>query len=461
MGLGAFKSACTLPRMDSSQHTMPMRQASRLPVTTLKLTVVSGPSRGLSHVTDEDRVSIGSATTNDIVLDDPTVSRFHLQLVSTRRGVELIDSGSTNGTLVNGIRIVRGEVPLGTVLELGDSQVRIEVGSEKEVELLEGDTLGGLRARSPQMKRLLAQVVKAAKSDVPALLIGESGTGKELIARALHEQGPRAKMPFETVDCASLSPTLVASELFGHERGAFTGAERKHIGAFERANGGTLFLDEIGELPEQLQPMLLGALERRRFRRLGGREEVQVDVRVVSATHRDLKAEVNAQRFRLDLYYRIAVVRLEVPPLRDRLDDLPVLVEHFAAEYGRGENVSKLITPAFIESLRRHTWPGNVRELRNVVDATIAMGEAPQLDHSMGSIPPPSSQPAALGPTISLLDVLSKPYKDARGAVLHEFEVAYLTGLLERASGNVSQAAREADMDRSHLWELLRRHGLR
>jgi len=440
---------------------MPMRQASRLPVTTLKLTVVSGPSRGLTHVTDEDRVSIGSATTNDLVLDDPTVSRFHLHLTSARRGVEVLDSSSTNGTLVNGIRIVRGEVPLGTVLELGDSQVRIDLGSETEVELLEGDELGGLLARSPQMKRLLAQVLKAAKSDVPALLIGESGTGKELIARALHEQGPRAKMPFETVDCASLSPTLVASELFGHERGAFTGAERKHIGAFERANGGTLFLDELGELPEQLQPMLLGALERRRFRRLGGREEVQVDVRVVSATHRDLRAEVNAQRFRLDLYYRIAVVRLEVPPLRERLDDLPVLVEHFASEYGRGENVSSVITPAFIESLRRHSWPGNVRELRNVVDATIAMGEAPPLDHSVGSVPSPPTLPSMQGPHILLSDVLAKPYKDARGAVLHEFEVAYLSGLLERASGNVSQAAREADMDRSHLWELLRRHGLR
>ena len=185
-------------------------------------------------------------------------------------------------------------------------------------------------ATTPTMRRLMAQVDRVAKANVPVLLVGESGTGKELVARALHEQSPRADKPLVVVDCGALAPGVVASELFGHERGSFTGAERTHVGAFERADGGTLFLDEIGELPPELQPQLLGALERRRFRRVGGKVDISVDVRVVSATNRDLRAEVNAGTFRLDLYYRVGVVEVRIPPLRERPDDLSLLVDHFS-----------------------------------------------------------------------------------------------------------------------------------
>ena len=255
-----------------------------------------------------------------------------------------------------------------------------------------------------------------------------------------------------------MAPNLVASELFGHERGAFTGADHQHAGAFERAHGGTLFLDEVGELSPELQPTLLGALERKRFRRVGGRAEIDVDVRVVAATHRDLRAEVNAGKFRLDLYYRLAVVRLEVPALRARVDeDLELLVSHFLSECGVEDSPEAVFGPEVLAALRQHHWPGNVRELRNVVEATVAMGEPPSLSRSLvgdeGAVD--GSGQIALPPLLPL------PYKDARAAVLARFEARYLAHWLDKAEGNVSKAARLAKVDRSHFFHLLRRHGLR
>jgi DNA-binding NtrC family response regulator len=285
---------------------------------------------------------------------------------------------------------------------------------------------------------------------VSALIIGESGTGKELAARALHEASPRSEKPFVVVDCASIVPTLVGSELFGHERGAFTGADRMHVGAFERAQGGTLFLDEIGELPLAIQPSLLGALERRRIKRVGGKDDIAVDVRVVSATHRDLRADVNAGRFRLDLYYRLAVVIVELPPLRERRNDVRMLVEHFVRESGETRPIDEAVPRGLLEALETHRFPGNVRELRNLVEAALATGENPILD---------AVAPSGAGP---LLDrVLDAPYGAAREAVLAEFEERYLSHLLARSDNNVSKASRVAQMDRSHLTSLLRRRKMR
>src|SRR5262249_52464824 len=253
-------------------------------------------------------------------------------------------------------------------------------GDEVTLELHDETQLAGVRGRSQAMRRLMSAVKRAAQSDVSVLVVGESGTGKELGARALHDLGPRANQPFVAVDCRALAPSLVASELFGHEKGAFTGADHQHVGAFERASGGTLFLDEIGELPLALQANLLGALERRKLRRLGGRTDITIDVRVVSATNCDVRSDVNAGAFRLDLYYRLAVVTLRLPPLRERAEDIDLLVEHFLREAGHDGPVSDLISDQTLKSLAAHHWPGNVRELRNMIEATLAMGEPPALE---------------------------------------------------------------------------------
>jgi DNA-binding NtrC family response regulator len=433
----------------SDSRTLPYGSAG-LPIRTLAVEVTEGPNAGLARAADSDTLTVGTAEGNDVLVTDPTVSRYHLELTRRPDGVQVIDAGSSNGTFIGAVRVERALVPTGTLLRLGKTTLRIGDGHAATAPLHRSEALAGLRARTPIMRRLLHSIERAAQSDAAVLLVGESGTGKEVIARALHELGPRAREPFVTVDCGALAPTLVASELFGHERGAFTGADRQHVGAFERAGGGTLFLDEIGELPAALQANLLGVLERRRFRRLGGKQEISVDVRVVSATHRDLRAEVNAGSFRLDLYYRLAVVVMKIPPLRERADDIPLLVEHFLRECGHAGPVEEMISGPAMNSLMTHHWPGNVRELRNLIEATVAMGETPALDG--GGAPSPGNASS---------EILALPYKEARAQVLHEFETRYLKALIERARGNVSQASREARMDRSHLIDLLTRHGLK
>ncbi len=432
-----------------------MRQStSGVPVRTLRVDVVEGPDAGATALAEGETLVVGTAADAGLTLRDPTVSRYHLELEAQRDGVLLRDLGSTNGTFVGRMRAQAVTVPPATLITVGNTSLRVSEGESANVEILGGDALGSVRGTSPVMRRLMAQVQRLALAEVSVLLTGESGTGKELIARALHDLGPRATRPFVTVDCGSLSPTLVASELFGHERGAFTGADREHQGAFERAHGGTILLDEIGELPEKLQATLLGVLERRSFRRLGGRQEIPVDLRVVAATHRDLRADVNAGRFRLDLFYRLAPVTLKLPPLRERPDDIPLLVEHFFRECGYDEPVSDLISDAAMKVLLAHRWPGNVRELRNWVEATLAMGEAQEV----GAVGLDASGIDGSDPIGALLD---RPWKEARGALMGELERRYLTHLLERAGGNVSKASRMAKMDRSHLNDLLRRHGLR
>jgi DNA-binding NtrC family response regulator len=440
-------------------------QHTSIPLIALRVEVVSGADAGKVVTTQNDALSIGTAAGNDLVLADASVSRFHLELSRAKGGVRITDHESTNGTFLGTARIERAIVALGTQLRVGRTVVSVVDGDDVRVPLLEGDVLAGLRGRSPAMRRLMAQIERAAQSNASALVVGESGTGKELAARALHELGPRRQGPFVTVDCGSLAPTLIASELFGHEKGAFTGAVRQHVGAFEQATGGTVFLDEIGELPQELQSTLLGALERRRFRRLGGRVDVEVDVRVVAATNRDLRAEVNRGRFRLDLFYRLAVITLRMPPLRERPEDVPLLVEHFARIAGVSGSIASVFSAETLLDLSSHHWTGNVRELRNVVEATLAMGETPPLgdpgtddDSSEDERVAPERPPNTVDP---LDGVVGLRYKDARAKLLHDFERRYFTALLERVDGNVARAAREAGLDRTYLTQLLQRHGMR
>jgi DNA-binding NtrC family response regulator len=422
-----------------------------IPVRTLRVEVLSGPDAGRTLETEDEVLTIGSAPGNALRLSDDTVSRFHLELSGGENGISVTDLGSSNGTASGGVRIERGVVPSGAELRLGNSKLCVRDGDASVVELYADDELDELKGKTPVMRRLMAQVTTAARSTVPVLVIGESGTGKELVARAVHHSGPRASGPFVTLDCGALAANLVASELFGHERGAFTGADRQHVGAFERATGGTLFLDEIGELPAELQPQLLGALERKRFRRVGGRTEIDVDLRIVCATNRDLRAEVNAGVFRLDLYYRIAVVVLRIPALRERVADIPILAAHFLRECGHDGAPEVLLPGSVMEQLEAHRWPGNVRELRNWVEATVAMGESPPLStHALSTMGDAPER-----------ELYGLSYKDARRTVLEAFELRYVTQLLAATGGNVAAAARQAQMDRTYLIKLVQRHGLR
>ncbi|MCC7385147.1 MAG: sigma-54-dependent Fis family transcriptional regulator [Deltaproteobacteria bacterium] len=316
-----------------------------------------------------------------------------------------------------------------------------------------GDDLHGLWGRTEAMRHLKGQIDHASRTDASVLLLGETGTGKELIAHAIHRSSLRADGPLEIIDCGALTPSLIASELFGHERGAFTGATEQHQGAFERASGGTIFLDEIGELPAELQVSLLGALERRSFRRVGGTKQVPVDVRVICSTHRDLHGEVEKGTFRQDLFFRVAVLVLYVPPLRQRSEDIPLLVEHFLRATGYQGSVDMLLPPQTIEALVQHGWPGNVRELRNFVEATVALGRAPAL-HG-----PRAPAPGAF-PSVPLSQLLNMTYKEALDRLREEFQQLYLRALLERTQGCISEAARIADMNRTHLSSVRKRLGL-
>ena len=426
-----------------------------LPVQGLRLEVTRGPDLGKVALATSGTITIGTAPGNDLVLTDDTVSRYHAELSHRGDRILVVDHGSTNGTLSGSVAINSATVAPGTVLTLGRTSIRVEDSAMLEIEVYDDDQLADLRGRSPHMLALMAQVKRIARSDASVLLLGETGAGKEVVARAIHELSPRSEKPFETVDCGALAPTLIASELFGHERGAFTGADQQHIGAFERAHGGTLFLDEIGELPQQLQATLLGALERRSFRRLGGKSPIDVEVRVICATNRDLRAEVNEGTFRQDLYYRIAVLLLRIPPLRDRGEDIPLLIEHFAREAGYSGNIDELVPPSAMEGLLHHRWPGNVRELRNFVEAALAFGVAPKIEDLEQERDP------SRFPSLATEQLVEMSFKTARSLILDEFEKIYLSALLERCRDNVSEAARVSEIHRSYFNRMLRRHGLR
>jgi DNA-binding NtrC family response regulator len=430
-------------------------------VSTLRVEVVDGPDRG-KHVVGGDVVSVGTARDNALAIADFTVSRYHLDVSVRPGGILVSDLGSTNGTYIGAVRIERAIVPPGTLLKLGGTTIRFDDAVRRAVPVPAGGArseLAGMIAVSPQMVRMFGDIERVAATPTSVLIVGESGTGKERVAEALHARSARGKSPLVTIDCGALSSSLLASELFGHERGAFTGADRLHRGAFERAEDGTVFLDEIGELPAADQSALLGVLERRRFRRVGGSTELDLDARVIAATNRDLRAEVNSGRFRQDLYHRLAVVVLRLAPLRERREDIPLLVEHFARELGAAGSAESVFGADQLVAWQKHPWPGNIRELRNAVESALVVGPQPLGDGAPGPLHAVSGgapEPGADDAGAPLL-----PYKDQRATVVRDFEHAYLARLMAQAAGNVSHAARIAKMDRSHLIDLLHRHNLK
>jgi DNA-binding NtrC family response regulator len=419
----------------------------------LRLVVIAGPDRGRAWPLLPGRHRVGKSRTCTLCLGDGAVSAQHLELEVGPGGVVVTDLDSTNGSWFAGARFTTLEVEGAATLTIGKSELRIEpVDAHAELEPSPAERFGGLLGRATIMRRLFTLLGRAGAADVSVLIEGETGTGKELAARALHEASPRRGGPFVVCDLATLSASLCESELFGHVRGAFTGAERDRIGAFEAAHGGTIFLDEVGELPLELQPRLLRALESREIRRLGETSYRPVDARVVAATHRDLRSDARQGSFREDLYHRLSVVTARLPSLRERAEDIPLLVERFVTGLG-GDAAA--IAPATMSALAAYDWPGNVRELRNVIERAVALGLelSSALFGVTGAVTGDRVAPVALAIDPSI------PFHDAKSALVEAWERDYVTALLASSDGNVSLAARRAGMDRAYLHRLLKKHG--
>ena len=414
-------------------------------------------------------------------LDDPTVSRNHASLTLESGDIHVCDLGSTNGTWYEGARITDALLPIGSTVQLGHTRVLLRP-REAELHSRQGrTTFGDLVGEDARMTEMFALLADVAAVDATVIITGETGTGKELVARALHDASPRARKPFVVFDCTATPRDLVESALFGHVKGAFTGATAPRDGAFRRAQGGTIFVDEIGELPLDLQPKLLRVLESRTVQPVGGDEPQKVDVRVVCATHRDLKAEVRAGRFREDLYFRLAVVRVHLPALRERPSDIVVLARHFARSFAeQSSRASARLDEAGLAKLADYRFPGNVRELRNLVERSLSLAKGAVVDLSAQlpagestlaaapkptsrTAPPESAQARIEAVRLAVVDALAEQhaFKDAKALVVEAFERAFFEGLVAKAGQSLSRAAQLAQMDRKHLRELLRKHGLR
>ena len=448
---------------DSGEEVANATRTLRVESGTLKLrrcriSVVAGPDAGLELVSDQERIRIGAHRANDLVLSqDRAASRQHCEVHRTDRGYLLVDLDSTNGTLLEGRRIERAYLAAGSTIRAGlstlvftpmDQEVRVEPDREEQ--------LGGMVGHSLQMRRVVGLIKKIAPMDVPVVIQGETGTGKELVARAIHELSARRGAPFVVLDCGAIPPSLIESELFGHERGAFTGAVASRPGAFERASGGTIFLDELGELRFDLQPKLLRVLENGELRRVGGNSLVRVDARVLAATHRDLLKETQGGQFREDLYFRLSVINIQLPSLRERPEDvLPILERTLADPETIAQHGRKRFTPAAAERLASYPWPGNVRELMNVLSHILAFSEGEEIDLSEL----PARVRAQVKDTpLSFNEHLS--FKVAKEQLLERFECEYLTQVLNRCQGKIAKAAKESGLHRKTIERLARKYQL-
>jgi DNA-binding NtrC family response regulator len=415
------------------------------------LEVTSGASKGQLRLMDGLVLRVGSAPGNDLVLDDPTVSKQHFRLELDPRGYRILDLGSKNGLRLGDLRVTEAFLPDNCRIFAGNVGLRFRLTREElDEEVTVKGALGEMVGQSLPMRRLFARLSRLGESNVTVLLEGESGTGKELAAETLHAQSRRAGGPFVVLDCGAIPENLLESQIFGHRKGAFTGATDNLVGALERADGGTLFVDEVGELPLALQSKLLRALDRGQYQPLGSETWKTSDARIIAATNRDLKAEVAAGRFREDLYFRLAVVGLRLPSLRERPEDIPLLVERFMDALG-GSFGGGTISQQRLEEWKRLDWPGNVRELRNAVERELVLG-------------PDDRDETAAPRTLAGLDCFVQgpdgaylPYKDAKARLLAVFDASYWQGLLQANGGNISAAARQAGIHRKSLEYLLKR----
>ena len=419
------------------------------PLAGIDLLVVEGADRGARAAVGAGITRVGTSASNHLRLSDRAVSRVHCELRLLDRAVQIVDAGSTNGTFVEGVRIADAALPPGSVFRVGTTAIRIEAANAPtRVPISSRDHFGGLLGGSLAMKRVYAILERLAATDTTALIHGETGTGKELAARAVHEASRRARGPFVTVDCGAIAETLIESELFGHVRGAFSGAHAERRGLFEEAHGGTLFLDEIAELPASLQPKLLRALEAREVRRVGANTGRPIDVRILAATHRSLAQSVNEGTFREDLYYRLAVVEVELPPLRARREDLVTIAQRF---YERFSGTEEPLAEALVATIQARSWTGNVRELRNFIERTVTLGTL--ADHG-----PPTAAPSSLPGTPGADDAsvpVHLPLKEARVAWMDQYERRYAEALLRRTGGNAPRPAEIAGVHRRTFQRLM------
>ena len=440
--------------------------------------MLAGPDVGKSVELASSWYRIGARQGCDLVLSDQRVSGYHFEIRLEDGGYRLRDLDSTNGTYVAGHRVREIYLNPGSVVYVGDTRLRFEpLDQSVSVKLSDRDRFGRMVGRSVAMRAVFAKLELIAPSDASLLITGETGTGKELVAEAVHDHSKRKDGPFVVFDCGSVAENLIAGELFGHERGAFTGAMTSRAGVFEQANGGTVFLDEIGELPVELQPKLLGVLERRTVRRIGGQRDIPVDIRIVAATNRDLAKEINHGRFREDLYYRISVVKVLLPPLRERLEDMDLLVDNFLAQLPGGDKVK--LHERTMANLRNHDYPGNVRELRNLLERAVIMAGdlstniPPALDDvsdaaatatspgtASATAEAATAPPAPSTPHMQVPIDVHVPFKLAKQRMVEEFERRFLELLLEEHGGNVSRAARATGLDRMTVHKMINRRGL-
>lgn len=428
----------------------------------VRLIIETAPQTGQRFDIPPGLTRVGSGESAELHLGDETVSELHFEIAFNDSGLTVTDLGSTNGTRVDGVAVVQARLHDGARITAGTTTLRVELGDEEseEVELSKRTNFGGLLGHSPAMRSLFATLENVAKTDATVLIQGESGTGKELAARAIHGQSRRRDGPYVVFDCGAAPENLIESLLFGHQKGAFTGATEARAGVFEDANTGTLVLDEIGELPLLLQPKLLRVLESKSIQRLGETRVRPCDVRIVASTNRNLAQEVRAGNFREDLFFRLSVITLRLPALRERREEIPRLAAHFLGQL-RGDDATRLPDET-LRLLEAHDWPGNVRELRNVVERLVTLPELSARDalgETLDPTKPSSTGPSSASPSPEA-PRFQLPFHDAKEHCLENFERRYLEHWLDACSGNVSEAARSIGLARQSVHRLIKKHGL-
>ncbi len=445
---------CVVSTTHSDTLTLASPPKSRTTSWVPRLHATRGPGKDRALALLQAVTTVGRHATNDLVLPDPRVSGVHLHLTRDGELVRIRDAGSTNGTWLGPHRIMEAELALGAEITLGDTVLCLEP-DDGSIELPEPcrEAFGEMVGASLEMRELFATLERIAVKDLTLLVQGETGTGKEELARAVHAASPRASGPFVVVDCTSLPDTLAEPLLFGQEEGALASGSSLRVGFFEAARGGTHFLDEVGELPLGLQAKFLRVLERREIVRIGGQTPVPVDARIVAATNRDLRHEIDASRFREDLYFRLAQVRVMLPPLRHRAEDIPLLCRKLLTRAG----AEVMIEQDALTFLTKQPWPGNVRELGNaLLRASVLANDDIIRRSDLAGEGFGFRSASAEGAAVDLMGTFAA----AKERAVDRFERAYLGLLMRRCKGNLSRASREADIARHHLRDLLRKREL-